>query len=79
LKVKLTRRSAFRANVGDFWRVRRGKLVCNMDAPVVLGPKVTLGTLFRVTTCPVNRFTNRGKECFGCTVKELVVSFAPVR
>ena len=78
MKVKLTRRSAFRANVGDFWRVRRGKFVSNMDAPVVLSPKVTFGTFFRVTTRPVNRFTDRGKECFGCAVKELVVGFAPV-
>ncbi len=79
LKLEWTSRPAFRANVGDFRRVRRGKLISDVDAPVMLGPEVTLSALFRVTTCPVNRFTNRGQKCFGCAVKELVISFAPVR
>lgn len=79
MKLKLTSRPAFGANVGNFRRVRRGKLVRDVDAPVMLGLKVTLSAFFRVTTCPVNRFTNPGQKCFGCAVKKLVISFAPVR
>jgi hypothetical protein len=79
LKLQLTGGPTFRANVGDFRRVRRGKLISDVDAPVMLGPEVTLSALFRVTTCPVNRFANRGQKCFGCAVKKLVISFAPIR